>query len=61
MPMKAKSKRQLADAADVCVSTLVSWLDPYMAELQAMGYRPNMRVLPPHIVSFICDKLSIDI
>ena len=59
--MKAMSKQQLADAAGVSVGTLMNWCRPYREELEAMGLRLNMRVLPPHIVAFIIEKFSIDI
>jgi hypothetical protein len=59
--MKAMSKQQLADRAGVTSKTLVSWCEPYMSELEAMGLQPNMRVLPPHIVHFIAEKFCIDV
>ena len=55
------SKQQLADAAGVSVGTLMNWCRSYRKELEAMGLRQNMRVLPPHIVAFISEKFSIDI
>ena len=59
--MKAMSKQQLADRAGVTSKTLVSWCEPYMSELEAMGLQPNMRVLPPRIVHFIAEKFCIDV
>ena len=47
--------------AGVSVCTLVSWFKPHMAELEALGLRPGMRVLPPKVVKFIADKYDIDI
>ena len=55
------SKQQLADRAGVTSKTLVSWCEPYMSELEAMGLQPNMRVLPPRIVHFIAEKFCIDV
>ena len=45
--MKAKSKSELAELAGVSVCTLVNWFKPHMAELEALGLKPRMRVLPP--------------
>ena len=49
--MKAMSKQQLADAAGVSVTTLMNWCKAYRSELDALGMRLNMRVLPPHVGS----------
>ena len=59
--MKEMSKQELASAAGVSIDTLRRWLEPYSGELQQMGYKPNMRILPPRIVQFICEKLCIDV
>ena len=59
--MKAMSKQQLADAAGVSVTTLMNWCKPYQSELDALGIRQNMRVLPPHIVKFIAEKFCIEL
>ena len=55
------TKQQLADKAGVTTKTLMSWCEPYQKELQSMGMRPKMRVLPPHIIHFIARKFSIDV
>ena len=55
------SKQQLADAAGVSVGTLMNWCRPFRKELEAMGLRPGMRVLPPKIVRFIAETLCIDL
>ena len=59
--MKAMSKQQLADAAGVTVTTLMNWCRPYQKELEAMGMRPNSKVLSPRIVKFIAETFCIDI
>ena len=59
--MKAMSKQQLADAAGVSVTTLMNWCKAYRSELDALGMRQNMRVLPPHIVKFIAEKFCIEL
>ena len=59
--MKAMSKQQLADQAGVSVTTLMNWCKAYQVELKAIGMKPNMRVLPPHIVKFIAEKFCIDV
>ena len=59
--MKAMSKQQLADAAGVSVDTLMRWLDPHRQELETLGMRPGMRVLPPKVVAYIVETLCIDV
>jgi len=59
--MKAMSKQQLAENAGVTTKTLTNWCEPFREELKAMGMQPHMKVLPPHIVRFITEKLSIDV
>ena len=59
--MKAMTKQQLAECAGVSVRTLNSWCEPYQEELRMMGMRPKMKVLPPGVVAYLIDKLSIDI
>ncbi|MBO6144950.1 MAG: hypothetical protein J6O54_06815 [Prevotella sp.] len=55
------TKQQLADRAGVSVKTLNRWCTPFQDELQMMGIRPKMKVLPPHIVRFLAEKLCIDV
>ena len=59
--MKAMSKQQLADCAGVTVQTLMNWCKPFQVELENLGMRPNSKVLPPHIVKIIIEKLCIDV
>ena len=59
--MKSMSKSQLAECAGVTVRTLMNWCIPFQKELERMGMSPTARVLPPHIVKFICEKFDIDI
>ena len=59
--MKAMSKQQLANCAGVTVQTLMNWCKPFQVELENLGMRPNSKVLPPHIVKFIIEKLCIDV
>lgn len=59
--MKSMSKFQLADCAGVSVKTLMNWCRPFSEQLTRMGMSAHAKVLPPHIVKFICEKLDIDI
>lgn len=59
--MKAMSKSELAQAAGVTVRTLFNWCRPYSKELEEMGLKSGMRVLPPHIVKWIADRFCIDL
>ena len=55
------SKQQLAQCAGVTVRTLFNWCRPYHKELERMGLKPGMRVLPPHIVKWIAERFCIDV
>ena len=59
--MKAMSKQQLADAAGISVDTLARWLKPHNQQLEALGMKPNMRVLPPKVVVYIVETFCIDV
>ena len=59
--MKAMSKQKLADAAGVSVDTMMRWLVPHRQELETLGMRPGMRVLPPKVVAYIVETLCIDV
>jgi hypothetical protein len=55
------SKSELAGKAGVSVNTLMNWCKPFHEELAQMGMLPNAKVLPPHIVKYITEKLCIDV
>ena len=59
--MKAMSKSELAAKAGVSRNTLMNWCKQYQKELEAMGLAPKAKVLPPHIVQFLANKLCIDV
>ena len=55
------SKSELAAKAGVSRTTLKNWCKPYLKELEAMGLAPKAKVLPPHIVQFLANKLCLDV
>ena len=59
--MKAMSKSELAMAAGISVDTLKRWLEPHRKQLEALGMRPGMRVLPPKVVAYIVETFCIDV
>lgn len=59
--MKAMTRQQIAAYAGISVRTLTNWCRPYRQELQSLGLRPGMILLPPNIVRWICQKFCIDI
>lgn len=59
--MKSMSKSELAQAAGISLSTLARWMKPYRQELEALGMRPGMRVLPPRVVKYLSDLYCIDV
>ena len=58
--MRSMSKSELAARAGVSLNTFYRWCKPFQEELEAMGLQPNQRVLPPHIVKYLAEKLCID-
>ena len=59
--MKSMSKSELALAAGISLSTLARWMKPYRQELESLGMRPGMRVLPPRVVKSLSDLYCIDV
>ncbi len=59
--MKAMSKTELAAYAGVDSRTLGNWLKPFREELAQIGMKPRQKVLPPNVVAWIAERLSIDI
>ena len=59
--MKSMSKSELALAAGISLSTLARWMKPYRHELEVLGMRPGMRVLPPRVVKYLSDLYCIDV
>ena len=54
------TKQQLALCAGISVRTLSKWCRPYKKELEALGMTSHMKLLPPHIVGWICNRFCID-
>ena len=59
--MKAMTRQQIACQAGVTVKTLSNWMKPYRKDLEAIGLKPGMIVLPPNIVKWIAEKFCIDL
>ena len=47
--------------AGVTVRTLNNWCKPHRQTLIRMGVRPNMRVLPPHVVKWMVETFCIEV
>jgi predicted DNA-binding protein (UPF0251 family) len=59
--MKAMTQQQLADRAGVGRDTFRRWLKPHRQQLEALGMRHGMRVLPPKVVAYIAEVFCIDV
>ena len=57
--MKATTKSRLAAEAGVSLSTFSRWLLTKETTLIPMGYKRNMRLLPPHIATYIRKEYGI--
>lgn len=47
--------------AGVSRNTLMNWCKPFQGELERMGIGPKAKMLPPHVVKFIAEKLCIEL
>ena len=59
--MKSYTKAQLADAAGVSVATFRRWLKTDEAYLHSQGIQASAKLLPPHVVRYLCEKYCIDL
>jgi transposase len=57
--MKTMLKSELARKAGVSERTLMNWCRPYREELRKMGLGSKAKLLPPHVVKFLCEKFCI--
>lgn len=57
--MKAMMKYELALKAGISPRTFSRWLSLHREELEQLGLEPHMRLLPPKVVRYICDKYGI--
>lgn len=58
--MKAVTKSELAQMAGVSMGPLSAWIKSIEGDLKAMGYRRNMKLLPPRIAKHIMDHFCIE-
>lgn len=57
--MKSMLKSELARMAGVSRNTLARWLATHQEELAKRGYRKQMHLLPPNLVTFIMQEYGI--
>ena len=59
--MKSRTKIELSRAAGVSPATFRRWLRTDRAFLEANNIRPYIKVLPPNVVKYLCEKYCIDL
>lgn len=59
MKYHAMYSYELADAAGVNRKTFRKWLKCEKEELAKLGYNINMRIMPPQVVRYLCEKYVI--
>ena len=59
--MKSYSKIELARAAGVSGETFRRWLRTDAAILRANHITPKTKLLPPHVVRYLCEKYDIEL
>lgn len=59
--MKSYSKIELARAAGVSGETFRRWLRTDAAFLRANHITPKTKLLPPHVVRYLCEKYDIEL
>ena len=58
---KFVSKKLLAELAGVSARTFSRYINSRRHILDAMGVKPNARLLPPQAVKYICEDYCIDL
>ena len=59
--MKSYSKIELARAAGVSGETFRRWLRTDAAYLRANHITPKTKLLPPHVVKYLCEMYEIEV
>ena len=59
--MKSYTKIELARAAGVSGETFRRWLRTDAAFLRANHITPKTKILPPHVVKYLCEKYDIEV
>ena len=59
--MKSYTKIELARAAGVSGETFRRWLRTDAAYLRANHITPKTKLLPPHVVKYLCEKYDIEV
>lgn len=59
--MKSYTKIELARAAGVSGETFRRWLRTDSAFLRANHITPKTKILPPHVVKYLCEKYDIEV
>ena len=59
-PYRCITKSELAALCGVSCSTLQTWLNRrYFEDLQKLGYKKEQRILLPHLVKYLFERLVI--
>ena len=61
MTCRAMYKSELAQAAGVSLDTFRRWLKSDSEQLREWHISPHAKLLPPHVVKYLCEKYVIDI
>ena len=59
--MKSYTKIELARAAGVSGETFRRWLRTDADFLRANHITPKTKILPPHVVKYLCEKYDIEV
>ena len=59
--MKSYTKIELARAAGVSGETFRRWLRTDATFLRANHITPKTKILPPHVVKYLCEKYDIEV
>jgi hypothetical protein len=57
-PIQTYTMEELRDFYQCGRVTFSKWLKPFRSELEAAGWKPRNRLLPPKIVALIFEKLG---
>ena len=56
--VRAYFKYELAELYGISMPTLLSFIKPFLADFEAIGYSKSMKILTPKMVSLLFDRVG---
>ena len=58
VPIKSYYKYELAELYGVSMVTLVKFIQPFIADFEAIGYNKFMKIMSPRMVALLFEKIG---